>query len=345
MLRKYLTDTDVSTWKNLIGGARRIVLFGHVSPDGDAMGATLALAECLKSQDKNVSIVVPTVFPEFLSWLPGSSDVLIYESANHEKVHEAVALADLAFCLDFSGWSRLESLSPVASQLHCPYIVVDHHLSPEVGGELMVSDPQASSTCEILTFVLCQVYGLESITHSMAQCLYCGMMTDTGGFTFNSSRSEIFYLISILLEKGIDKDKIYRRVYHTYSEERLRLEGYVLNEKMICYPEEHAAVFCLTREEMHRYHFHKGDAEGLVNKPLLIKDMRLSISLREDTEKPLIRVSLRSVDDFPCNRMAGEYFNGGGHLNASGGSLAMTMDEALAHTRKAILAYKSLLGD
>ena len=156
------------------------------------------------------------------------------------------------------------------------------------------------------------------------------MMTDTGGFTYNSTRPEIFFIIGELLTKHIDKDKIYRNVYHNYSYDRIRLMGYVMYEKLVYQPEYHAAYYTLTREEQHRFNFVKGDAEGLVNIPQQIKGLKLSISLREDTEKPnLIWVSLRSIDQFPCNEVAARFFNGGGHLNASGGRLNCTMQEAI----------------
>ena len=169
------------------------------------------------------------------------------------------------------------------------------------------------------------------------------MMTDPGGFTYNSSRPEIYEIISMLLTKGIDKDRIYRNVFHVYSTDRLRLTGYVLYEKLQFLAGGKAAYFTLTREEMQRFRFIRGDAEGLVNIPLQVKGLRLSISLREDTEKDVIRVSLRSVDDFPCNKMASEFFNGGGHLNASGGELPFPMEEAIRTAERAIETYRDLL--
>lgn len=166
------------------------------------------------------------------------------------------------------------------------------------------------------------------------------MMTDTGGFTYNSTRPEIFFIISQLLTKRINKDKIYRNVYNNYSEWRMRLTGYVLYEKMVVVPESKAAYFTLTRDDLRKFHYIKGDAEGLVNMPLQIKGTKLSISLREDTEKDnLVWVSLRSVDDFPCNKMAELYFNGGGHLNASGGRLECSISEAETIVRKAIKEF------
>ena len=180
------------------------------------------------------------------------------------------------------------------------------------------------------------------MTAAAATCLYTGMMTDTGGFTYNSANPEIYEIIALLLTKGIDKDKIYRNVFHVFSTDRIRLTGYVLYEKLQFFAKNKAAVFTLTREEMKRFHFIRGDAEGLVNMPLQVKGMKLSISLREDTERDVVRVSLRSVDDFPCNRMAEEFFNGGGHLNAAGGRLECTVEEAEKRVKEAIEKFAKI---
>ena len=342
MLKEYLNSQSLSEWHQLVDEATKIIIFCHSSPDGDAMGASLALADFLQRENKDVTVVVPNTYPDFLSWLPGIKNVMIYEYGRL-KARRLIESADLFFCLDFNALERLESLTGLVAKQSAPIIMVDHHLQPDNIARILISDPHASSTSELIFCLLVQIAGLDKLSAECAQCVYCGMMTDTGSFTYNSNRSDIFYIISLLLTKGIDKDKIYRAVYHNYSVNRLRLEGYILHDKMEYFEAEHTSLFCLTKEEMKQYQFKKGDAEGFVNLPLQIKGTKLSISLREDTEKPLIRVSLRSVDDFPCNRMAEEFFHGGGHLNAAGGSLALTMDEALVETRKAITAYHDLL--
>ena len=169
------------------------------------------------------------------------------------------------------------------------------------------------------------------------------MMTDTGAFTYNSSSPDIYYIIARLLEKGIDKDRIYRNVYNNYSRNRVRLMGYVLYRKLHFYGKLRACIYTLTQDEMSNFNFQKGDTEGFVNLPLMVHDMQLSIALREDTDRQKIRVSLRSVDDFPCNEMAARFFNGGGHLNAAGGELRCTMAEAEKIAAKAVEAYKDRL--
>ena len=223
-------------------------------------------------------------------------------------------------------------------------MLIDHHLDPDVEDALTISVPQASSTCELVFRLAWQLGLFPEATKHFAIPVYCGMMTDTGGFTFNSNDPDIFFIIGQLLTKHINKDKIYRNVYHNYSEDRIRLMGYVLYEKMVYDAARHAAYFTLSRDDLKRFHFIKGDAEGLVNIPQQIKGLKLSISLREDTEKEnLIWVSLRSVDDFPCNEVAAQFFNGGGHLNASGGRLECSLEEAVKIAQKAILTFEDKL--
>ena len=338
-----LSEAELSRLRSYIAAAADIVLVGHVNPDGDAIGSTLAWANYLAREGKAVRVIVPDKYPDFLNWLPNTDKILRHDK-HQEEAESLLADADLIFCLDFNTLSRSGNLAQSLGAAKATKILIDHHLNPDVPADFIVSDPQMSSTCEMVFRLVWQLGAFEMLGHNFAVPCYCGMMTDTGGFTFNSSRSEIFFIISQLLTKGIDKDRIYRNVFNVASENKIRLWGYVLYEKMQYDAERHASYYTLTRRDLERFHYIKGDAEGLVNMPLQIKGTRLSISLREDTDHDsLIWVSLRSVDDFPCNRMAAEFFNGGGHLNASGGKLTCSIEEAVKITRKAIKKYENLL--
>lgn len=335
-----LTAAETENLRSIISCSDNIVLCCHRSPDGDAVGSLLGMAEFLRSQGKVPVAVVPDAYPDFLQWMPGTERLIRYDK-HKTFVDGLLASADLVFCLDFNTLSRTDDMADSLASSPAKKVLVDHHLNPDIDTELCVSHPEACSTCELVFRLIWQLGGFDMMTRKCAVPIYCGMMTDTGGFTYNSTRPEIFFIISLLLTKGIDKDKIYRNVYNNYSESRMRLIGYVLNEKMVVMPDEHAAYFVLTRDDLKRFHYIKGDAEGLVNMPLQIKGMRLSISLRQDTEKDnLMWVSTRSVDNFPCNRLAEEYFNGGGHLNAAGGRLECSVEEAEAIVKKAITEFK-----
>ena len=338
-----MTDDQVAQLSHLISDAETILITCHKSPDGDAIGSCLGWAEYLRSQGKEPTVIVPDQYPDFLLWMPNTEKIVRYDK-RREKCDMLFKIADLIFCLDYNTPSRVEDMEQALVTSPAKRVLIDHHLNPDVPTVLSISQPEASSTCELIFRIVWQLGGFEQMGRQFAAPIYCGMMTDTGGFTFNSSNPEIFYIISELLTKRIDKDRIYRNVYHNYSEDRLRLMGYVMYKKLIYLSEYHAAFYTLTKAEQQQFHFIKGDAEGLVNIPQQIKGLKLSISLREDTERPnLIWVSLRSVDSFPCNKMAAEFFNGGGHLNASGGRINGTMEDAVEVVRRAVQAYGGLL--
>ena len=338
-----LTSDQVAQLSHLISDAKNIIITCHKSPDGDAIGSTLGWAEYLRSIGKEPTIIVPDQYPDFLSWIPNTEKIVRYDK-HPEKCDMLFKIADLVFCLDYNTTSRVDEMETALVSSTAPKVLIDHHLDPDVPAVLTISHPDLSSTCELVFRIVWQLDGFNRLSKQFAIPIYCGMMTDTGGFLYNSTRSEIYFIIGELLTKHIDKDKIYRNVYHNYSESRIRLMGFVMYEKLVYLPESHAAYYSLTRQEQKRFHFIKGDAEGLVNIPQQIKGLKLSISLREDTDKPnIVWVSLRSVDDFPCNKMAEEFFNGGGHLNASGGRINGTMEEAIATVNRAIEAYDTLL--
>ncbi len=342
-----LTEQQRALWHQLLplGGGREgaIVITCHRGPDGDAVGSATALASWLRRHhpEADIHIVAPNIFPDFLKWIPGAEDILIYEG-HEDEVRPIVEAADLVIMCDHGELKRMWTLGDIVRDHPTPRIMIDHHLDPEPDiADLVISHPELSSTCEVLLRVMLELD--SNITRSEATSLYTGMMTDTGAFTYASNRPEIFELISILLSCGIDKDKIYRNIFFTYSPNRMKLMGYLLYVKLDVWKKAHTSVMTFTNAERRRFGALNGDTEGFVNMPLQILGMKLSVFLREDTEHPCIRVSLRSVDDFPCNEMAAEFFGGGGHKNAAGGEVWGTMDDALALVKKAVQKYMPLL--
>ena len=343
MLENILTEQACEQLRTLVLHAETILCVCHRSPDGDAIGSLLGWSECLRMMGKEPQMIVPDQYPDFLQWMPNTEKIIRYDK-HREGCDWTIQHADLIFCLDFNTISRTGDITEALQKSPAQKVLIDHHLDPDVDAVLSISCPKASSASELVFRLAWQLGLFPQATKHFAVPVYCGMMTDTGGFTFNSTDPDIFYIISQLLTKHINKDKIYRNVYHNYSENRIRLMGYVMYEKLVYDAPHHAAYFTLSRNDLKRFHFIKGDAEGLVNIPQQIKGLKLSISLREDTEKEnLIWVSLRSVDDFPCNEVAAHFFNGGGHLNASGGRLECSLDEAVRITQQAIIAFEDQL--
>ncbi len=341
MLTKVIEQSKIDHFAKWMERAEKIVIVSHVAPDGDAIGSSLGLWHFLNTQDKDVNIIVPNAFPDFLKWMPGSKDILLYDHYK-EFADKLIAEADVICCLDFNAIHRIDAMADAVLASPARKILVDHHLNPEDFSRIIISHPEISSTSELIFRLICRMGYFSDITKEGAECIYTGMMTDTGGFSYKSKNREIYFIISELLSKGIDKDEIYRKVYNTYSESRLRLMGYVLSQ-MTVYPDYRAALISLTKKEQNRFDYIRGDSEGFVNIPLSIKNVVFSCFLREDTEKPMIKVSLRSVGKFPCNKLAAEFFNGGGHLNASGGEFFGTMEEAKKVLEQALEKFKPLL--
>ena len=342
MLSKVISQTEIDHVEKWFEKADKIVIVSHVSPDGDAIGSSLGLYHFLVSQEKTVHVIVPNAFPDYLKWMPGAKDILQYNRYK-EFADKLIHEADVICCLDFNVLSRIDDMEEAVKTSNARKLLVDHHLYPGDFAGITISHPGMSSTAELVFRLICQLGNFSDISKEGAECIYAGMMTDTGAFTFNSNKREIYLIIGELLSKGIDKDEIYRNVYNTSSEGRLRLKGYVLYEKMQLFPQFRSALISLSREEQKKFHYMKGDTEGLVNIPLSIKDICFSAFLREDTEKDMIKISLRSEGTFPCNQVASEYFNGGGHLNASGGEFYGTLEEAIDLFKQALVKYEDLL--
>lgn len=341
MFTKIISQSNIDHFTRWFDRSEKIVIVSHVAPDGDAVGSSLGLWHFMQSQGKSATVIVPNAFPDFLKWMPGSREILLYDRYK-DFADRLLADADIICCLDFNALSRIDNMAKALSDSPARKIMVDHHLHPETFCKIIISHPEISSTSELVFRLICRMGYFDALTKEAAECIYTGMMTDTGGFTYNSNNQDIYFIISKLLSLGIDKDAIYRKVYNTYSECRLRLMGHVLS-RMKVYPDYNTAMISLTKAEQDQFSYIKGDSEGFVNIPLSIKNIRFSAFLREDTEKAMIKISLRSVGSFPCNKLAAEFFNGGGHLNASGGEFYGTMSEAVKVFETAIEKYKPLL--
>ncbi len=343
MLDKMIDAVSVDAVRNIIANGDKFTIVVHRNPDGDAIGSALAWAHYLHLKGKSASVIAPNSFPDFLKWLPGSGDVLLYDvKRNDADIY--LRASDAIFCLDFNSMSRVADIASVVEELNVPRLLIDHHLFPEEGFAVSISHTVACSTAE-LVFRLIHALGDDAmLNRDMAECIYTGIMTDTGNFAYASNRKEIYLIVARLIEAGIDKDKIYRNVFYNYSMDRLRLFGFVMNEKLRYFPKYNASVMTLSHNEIKRFNAIKGDTEGLVNMPLQIKGLRFSCFLREE-QSGKINVSLRSVDDFPCNKVAAEFFSGGGHKNASGGEFVGKMEDAVALFKKAIEKYSEELAN
>lgn len=317
---------------------RRVVILSHTNPDGDAIGSSLAWAEVLKRHGHEVTCIIPNKYPYYLEFMPGIDSVVIFKSDKESEAVKAVKEADIIFCLDFHSMTRLDQLGDVIeANQHAKRVLIDHHLDPSEDFDLMFSYPQASSTCYLVALIVENMFDSASITATMAENLFVGMMTDTGNFAFSSVTPDLFRMVSVLAATGISIPTIHNNVYNSFTEGRARLFGYVINRKMRIFHNGTVAHMSLTEDEMRRFWFQQGDSEGFVNYPLTIKKMKMSAMFTQHTD--FIRVSLRSRGDIDVNIFAQRYFNGGGHKNAAGGKSFMTMEETIKHYERSVKEY------
>lgn len=334
MITKIIHEEKIQKAKKYVEKGESFVIVTHITPDGDAIGSALGLYHFLINYGKdNVTVVVPNEFPSFYKWMPGTKEIVIHEKYP-DFAEQLIGEADVIFCLDFNEPKRIGKVAPAVVAAPGRKVLIDHHLNPADFCRVVMSYPEMSSTSEMVFRFICRMGMFDLLNKKVAECIYTGMMTDTGSFTYNSNKPEIYTIISELIKKGIDKDLIYRKVNQVYSEDRLRMMGYVLYEKMKVYPEYHTALITLSQEELERFRYVTGDTEGFVNLPLSIEGVIFSVFLRED--KDYMKVSLRSVGEFPCNLFAGKYFNGGGHKNASGGEFYGSLKEAVTVFEKGL---------
>lgn len=325
MITRIIDEKSVRRLKELIDDSEKILIISHTAPDGDAIGSSLAAMHVLMSIGKDARVLVPDQPLANLRNLPGAkeiTDACRYPDFAAKLFDES----DLVLCLDFNEPKRVDRVAPLLESCKAPKVLIDHHLHPSDFAEVSISHPEMSSTCYLLFRVLCRLELFNFIDKNAAECLLAGIMTDTGNFSYNCSDPELYIVVSELLKKGADRDRLYSRLFNTFSANCLRLNSYALLNKMELFESKGAALITLSREELNRFHYSKGDTEGLVNRPLSSPGIRYSAFLREESD--FVKVSMRSVGDFPVNLLCSEHFGGGGHLNAAGGEFAGTLDEA-----------------
>ena len=303
-------------FKALLKKSNNIVIVTHYNPDGDAMGSSLALYNYLIKTNKNVTVITPNEYPEFLHWLSGNKKVVQY-SKQSKKATRIIQKSDLIFTLDFNNYSRLEGLGEVLKLATAKKILIDHHQQPDDYATLYYHDVAACSTCELVYEFICGLGGKKLIDKTIAACLYTGIMTDTGSFRFDSVTPQTHLILSHLLATGLKPSDIHTSIYDTYSESRVKLLGYCLTEKMVVIPEFQTAYISLSEKELQKFDHQKGDTEGIVNYPFSIKGIKFCAFFSEGEGK--IKISFRSKGSFDVNQFARNHFNGGGHINAAGG--------------------------
>lgn len=300
----------------------------HSNPDGDAIGSSLALCGFLKTQGySRVHVIAPNTYASFLHWMPGNDRIIIAEKEK-EKALNIIANAALLFFLDFNGFGRTDQLEKPLAASKASKVMIDHHPEPEEEGfDVVISDTAASSTAEMVYEVISALGEEDAVTLDIAQCIYAGIVTDTGSFSYGCNNPRTYEIVARLMEKGVDGARLHRLIYSTYSFDRMRLLGFCLSEKLKVMEDCQAAYISLTKNELKRFNYEEGDAEGVVNYALNIKGIKLAALFMEKDDH--VKVSFRSSGNVDVNHLARTHYHGGGHINAAGGKSFLDMENTL----------------
>jgi len=333
-----ISESSISYLIKLLEEKSDVLITTHYNPDGDAIGSSLALYHFLSSLGIKSTVLIPNELPSFLQWMPGVENAVIYVE-NPESADNLLDSADLIFCMDYNGLGRVKLFTDQLRAANATRILIDHHVQPENEFDIIFSEIGVSSTSELLYQIIQEAGHVASITKEMAECLFVGIMTDTGSFSFACNRPETFEIAANLIKTGLDVEKVHRMVYDTYSESRMRLLGHCLSTNMKILPEHATAYIWLTKEDLEKYDYQQGDTEGVVNYALSIENVAVAALFTERDDR--VRVSLRSKGEFSVNEFARAHFNGGGHRNAAGGDIFKNMPETLAWFETLLPDYSS----
>ncbi len=316
-------EGDINALQELLSEPRRIVITTHANPDGDAIGSSLGLWWLLVRKGHDVKVITPNQWDHFLAWLPGTGSIL-NSYRDMKKAESLFNEADIVFCLDFSAARRVGDLEEILTKAPGKKVMVDHHLDPEDWADILFHINGISSTAELIFRLAVQMGWTEEIDQWVAECLYTGLMTDTGSFRHPTTTADVHRIVADLVETGINPGRIHNLVYDQFSENRLKFLGHLLKERLVVLPRLKTAYITITIDDIRNFKVKSGDTEGVVNYALTLKGINFGVLMKETPDGT--KLSFRSIGSFPCNDFAG-HFNGGGHHNASGGKLMASLSE------------------
>ena len=332
-----MKNKSYSELRNMLKTKSNILITTHRSPDGDAMGSSLALFQVLLGLGNQVSLVVPNNYASFLHWLP-YNDIVIEFEGNEQKAEKLIQQAELIFCLDFNDLKRTDMMFNSLEKANAKYVMIDHHQDPSSFSDFCYSDPGASSTAQLIFEFIDHMGWIEYLNIDIAKCIYTGIVTDTGSFRFSSVDAKTHIIVAKLIEIGLNTSKVHQKLFDNNKESRLKLLGYCINDKLEVLKEYKTAVMSLSSEELERFKFVKGDTEGFVNYALSIEDVVLTAFFVQDKDR--VKISFRSQNDFRTNLLSKTHFEGGGHVNAAGGIYHGSIEDAIAKFKKVLPNYE-----
>lgn len=333
---------ELKILKERLSSPKKIVVTTHHKPDADALGSSLGLANYLKKRDHEVTVITPSDYPSFLQWMKGNDEVINFEEEGKKTfVAEKIAEAEIIFCLDFSCLIRIQEMSELIKASKAYIVNIDHHQDPEDFADFRYWSTSAAATCELVFELIIQLGDKKLIDKDIADCLYAGVMTDTGGFRHPNTTKNVHLVTSELIGMGADNSKISRLIYDTNSINRLKFIGFALTRRLVILKDLQTAYFAISKKDLKKYDSQTGDTEGLVNYALSLDGIKLAALFTEREDN--VKISFRSSEEVAINKFAAKYFNGGGHKNASGGKSDLTLKETTEKFEKLIKENKQSL--
>lgn len=324
---------NLAQLKEVLSTPKQILITSHTNPDGDALGSSLALYHYLKKKGHRVTIVIPTELPEFLNWMQDFDKVLVFETTQTFST-QIIKQAEVIFALDYNGLGRIEGMGALVKESKAYKVLIDHHLDPEDFANAVLSDTSASSTCQLIYEFLEMMGEADNIDIDILNALYVGILTDTGGFHYATS-ARLFHVVAKMMEKGVDSNKISDLVFNSYTIKSFTLLAHCIANCLELMEDCNTGIISVSQADHRKFNIQRGDLEGIVNYVLKIRQMRCAALITE--RKDMVKISLRSKGDFSVQEICSKYFNGGGHKNASGGSIQKPFKEVIQMFKELIV--------
>ncbi|AWW30545.1 bifunctional oligoribonuclease/PAP phosphatase NrnA [Echinicola strongylocentroti] len=326
---------DLESFQKLLSSPKKIVITTHHKPDADALGSSLGMSNYLKKKGHDVTVITPSDYPSFLYWMKGNDDVVNFEREGCQKeAIELINAAEIIMCLDFSCLSRINELGKLVKEADATKVNIDHHQDPEDFADFRYWSTDAAATCELVYDLIVKMDEKDLIDSDIADCLYSGIMTDTGGFKHPNTTKHVHMVTAELIGLGADNSKISRLIYDTNSVNRLKFIGFALSRRLVIHTDLHTAYFWISKRDLKKYDSRTGDTEGLVNYALSLDGIKIAAMFTE--RKDGVKISFRSIENVAVNKFAAKYFEGGGHRNAAGGKSMDSLKDTIERFEKLI---------
>jgi len=303
---------------------KRVLVTTHVRPDGDALGTVAATILGMRKVGIDAEALLLSHLPRKYAYVFQNNGIIYHDAEQGWPGGASLDRFDALLVMDTGTWSQLPQLREKVANWHVPKLVVDHHLTQEDWADVKLVVTEAAAAGELAAELL-DTWGIE-LDPAIGSCLFLAIASDTGWFQFSNTRPFTLRLAARLIEHGVNTDEMYQRLYQNERAERVRLQTRA-QESLELLLDGRLAVMRVSKRDFEETNANVGDTENLINIPLQIRTVEVSLLFTEPREPGPIRVSLRSKGQVDVAKFA-EQFGGGGHARASGLKIESGFQEA-----------------